>query len=384
MRVLLWDYTGQGTAWMNEWTDMEKIEIVRTISPADQNQDQILGESHFDYLLIFEQGMRNIFQSLINAMKISMQQVIYALDMSSWVEHPAAIYYLLKNVGTPVHRCLCYNMERQYNEYVTCTTADGLNYIGTSKDNIIMPNMCIDRTTFATNQLNLFYEMSQRFYSTGDREGWFLDLGANIGTSGIYFVKKLDPNAKLLAFEPSSTNHMLLRINLMLNGLEETSIVEKLGLGAKASDEVLYYSPENPGNTGLLEPSDDRPSETIHIVALDDYIAEKNFPAADIKYIWLDTEGFEAQVLLGASRLLSEHDIPVFMEFNPQFWNKSGCYDKMMEFLEKCYPYFVYVREVQESGGKEMPLHPISDLWSVKSLEAPMGSTGDIFLVKRT
>lgn len=79
------------------------------------------------------------------------------------------------------------------NAFVTCTV-EGLSYVATSADNIIMDNMYVRRVNWASNEMRLFYELAKKYYNVDDSAGYFLDLGANIGTTGVYFCKKLAPN----------------------------------------------------------------------------------------------------------------------------------------------------------------------------------------------
>jgi len=84
--------------------------------------------------------------------------------------------------------------------------------------------------------MKIFHDLAQKYYQVDDSNGLFLDLGANIGTTGIYFLKKLTPNLKLLAFEPDAENFKMLHANLILNDLYENSIVENFGLGIEESE----------------------------------------------------------------------------------------------------------------------------------------------------
>lgn len=120
---------------------------------------------------------------------------------------------------------------RQLNYFITCTTAEGLHYIATSRDDYIMKSMYINGKNVTVDDMKLFKMLVQRFYHVDDSEGIFLELGANIGTTGIYFTKILAPNLKLLAFEPDTENFKLLRANLILNDLYENAVAENYGLG---------------------------------------------------------------------------------------------------------------------------------------------------------
>ena len=97
MKVFICDYTGNATPWIDENLFKEDLEIVGTITPATDKK--LLAENSWEYLLIFEQGARPFFNSLMQFMNISPERVIFALDAGSWAMHPAAMYTLLKPQG---------------------------------------------------------------------------------------------------------------------------------------------------------------------------------------------------------------------------------------------------------------------------------------------
>ena len=284
---------------------------------------------------------------------------------------------------------MLFQLGRQINYFTTCTTADGLNYIATSNDTAIMGTMYRSHQTLAEGNMKIFHELAQKFYQIDDSNGLFLDLGANIGTTGIYFLKKLTPNLKLLAFEPDAENFKLLRANLILNDLYEKTIAENFGLGLEESEQTMYRDIINPGHNGMFSQKGNTEfnplkikSETIKITSLDKYFEEKNLATEDIRYIWIDTEGFEPQVLLGAQNILRKNPAPVFMEFNPKYWQKSGFYEKMMRLLTPLYSSYIWVKEAMTT--KNTTQYPIEKLWEFQNSTAEFGSMGDIFLIKKS
>ncbi len=244
------------------------------------------------------------------------------------------------------------------------------------------------RQNFAQVHMRLFYQMANSFYQIDNNSGLFLDLGANIGTTGIYFLKKLTPNLKLLAFEPDAENFKMLRLNLILNDLEEKTIAENYGLGIEESEQVMYRAATNPGANTLIEENTlnkrytGLSTATVKIISLDKYFEEKNLNAEDIKYIWIDTEGFEPQVLLGAQNILRKNPAPIFMEFNPQLWQKSGFYEKMMELLSELYESYIWIEEALSTS--KAITYPLEKLWEFQNFTADCGELGDIFLIKKS
>ena len=382
MKVLICDYTGNSSKWIDEFIIKENLEVVGTITPAT-DKNLLAEKSSWEYLLIFEQGNKKFFMSLAHFMNIPPQRVIFALDWNSWAAHPAAMYTLLnpQGGGQLAYRILHFKTARQFNYFTSCTTANGLHYVATSKDEAILGQMYINRQNYSADTIEAFYLLTKNFYNVDDSEGIFLDIGANIGTTGIYFLKKFAPNLKLLAFEPDPENFKLLRANLILNDLYEKTTVENYGLGNVESEQTMYRMPNNPGSNGMYTNFflDDAPVEKVKIISLDKYFVEKNISPKDVKYIWIDTEGFEPQVLLGMKNILTENPAPIFMEFRPGLWCKMGFFEDMMKLLDKLYSSYIWIQE--QNKDNNIHIHPLKDLWNFKSYTGNFNVLGDIFLI---
>ena len=98
--------------------------------------------------------------SLINAINVPQNRIIYALDLMSWTSNPRAAYAILKSKEEDynmIHRYLDLNLEQQINDFITCTTFDGISYVATAKDKAIMPNMYIFRQNFVADEITACY-----------------------------------------------------------------------------------------------------------------------------------------------------------------------------------------------------------------------------------
>ncbi|MBQ7477162.1 MAG: FkbM family methyltransferase [Selenomonadaceae bacterium] len=384
MKVLVCDYAGISAQWIEQYAIKENLEVVGTITP--ETDKKLLTENSWDYVLVFEgkSKSRKFFEELFQFMGIENSRVIYAVDENSWATHPSATYELLKkNGGQIAHRALTFDAAKNFHYFIAATTADGFHYVATSKDIFIIRQAYIKRRNWADTEMKIFHDLVKKFYDVDDSSGLFLDLGANIGTTGIYFTKKFAPNLKLLAFEPDPENFKLLRVNLILNDADENSVVENFGLGEVESEMELYHVIDNPGGSGvysnLFAGQEDSPAETVKIISLDKYFAEKNLSAKDVKYIWIDTEGFEAQVLFGMKNILAENPAPIFMEFNPDLYKKAGVYDKWVEFLSQFYEGWIFIHDIFRN--KEIELHRIEELLKFQNDKRMAG--GDIFLIHK-
>ena len=382
IRVVLWDYIGGGLAWAKEFLKTD-VEIIRTLRPNDADQAEVIMRGDWDYVLIFEKDTREIFDEVLNtirAMNLSTENIIFAQEISEWVKNPVAIYSLIDfDKGAVFYRALNFLNHKHWNYYATCTV-EGLSYVATSKDEYVIESMYLGGKNHAADEMKTFHTLAKKYYNVDDSTGFFLDLGANIGTTGIYFTKKIAPNLKLLAFEPDAENFKLLNANLILNDMINKSIAVNYGLGEDFEEKIIYRNLINPGGNGMFPYEKNMPTEKIEIIPLDAYFDEMQIAPSEVKYIWIDTEGFEAQVLLGAKNLLRENPAPIFMEFNPMMWNKSGCFEIMIALLKSVgYSHWIYIPEFMK--GKEN-LFPIDTLFDYKDSTYWIGSIGDIFLVR--
>lgn len=236
------------------------------------------------------------------------------------------------------------------------------------------------RKTWAEDDMKFFHDLAKYFYRVDDSAGYFLDIGANIGTTGIYFTKKLAPNLKLLAFEPDPENFKLLRANLILNDIEDKTIAANCGLGVSDSEQNFYKSTYNPGMNGMFTNMLDNsaPKERIRVTSLDNFFHQHKLNPDAIKYIWIDTEGFEPQVLIGAKNILRQNPAPIFMEFNPHFWQNSGFYTKLVEILKEFYAGYIWIQDSIKT--QEASVQPIEKLLEYRNVTRQLG---DIFLIRK-
>jgi len=268
-------------------------------------------------------------------------------------------------------------VSRKLGKYITCTVED-LSYIATAENDGVMRSMYTERVNFAGSDMKRFYELSKKYYNVDDSAGYFLDLGANIGTTGIYFLKKFAPNLKLLAFEPDVENFKCLRMNLILNDMEDKTTAVNCGVGDKFDEMTMYRTLQEPGANSVVQHHDFfsyTSPEIIKIIPVDGYLSENKISAADVKYVWIDTEGFEPQVLLGAKNLIRENPVPLFVEYNITTWHKSGRMEELMKLLTEHYSHFINF-----DGGKET-LYPIEALPNIEPWPGSW-TRGDVFFIK--
>lgn len=374
-RIILWDMNGKGKTWLEENLWAERIELVQTIPPYEKNVQ--LNDDAIDLLLIANEVIDITIMQMLERVGFSSDRVVFIYSLASWYDKFDQAVFLMKNHAGGMKRLLFWYHECRAKDYCSCKIED-LTFIASVNDKVIMPTMMRDGQVWSADEMHLFYKLAHEYYALRDDEpGYFLDLGANIGTTSIYFRKKIDTNVEIIAFEPNDNNNKLLQINIMLNGLVGEAYVESYGLSDRRENRELYYDENNPGGTSLVRNSGGTTAE-VPLISLDEYFEESGLDDARIKYIWIDTEGFEPFVVGGATNILKRRVIPLYMEFNPYWWNKQGLLQTMTDYLREAgYTGYILVQEYME-GRKE--IWPVDSLIAFK--DAGPDFQRDIFLIK--
>ncbi len=138
----------------------------------------------------------------------------------------------------------------------------------------------------------------------------FLDIGSNIGTYAILLAQK---GLHGYAFEPIKENYDALRINLILNNLEDKVKAFPVALGEREQKAEFMYDAVNTGASHLasIHPEDEitaREKSTFsEIVTLDSLMDQMQFNKEETIFIKIDVEGMEEKVLLGAKKFLQTY-----------------------------------------------------------------------------
>lgn len=122
----------------------------------------------------------------------------------------------------------------------------------------------------------------------------FLDIGANIGSYTILAARVC--GARTIAFEPDPNTARLLRRNIAINKVVALTEVQETALGDFNGQTAFTVGLDTMNRVARLE---DELVQVVSIARLDD-VSEASEPAL----IKLDVEGYEEQVLSGASRVL--------------------------------------------------------------------------------
>jgi FkbM family methyltransferase len=196
----------------------------------------------------------------------------------------------------------------------------------------------IGKTTYINREPYAFPQMEKisNILGAGCPKLLLIDIGANIGTVCIPAVKRgVFQNA--IAIEPEPRNYSLLVANIYINGLADKILAYKLALGQKNNEQLLFeLSRDNFGdhrvhirNDSDLYDEAHRETITVRSETFDSVIKRID-PKESL--IWMDTQGFEGHILIGAPNTLRLRP-PICLEFWPYGMNRSQSYPLLKKAL---------------------------------------------------
>jgi FkbM family methyltransferase len=153
-----------------------------------------------------------------------------------------------------------------------------------------------------------------------------LDVGAHIGFFTMQLAAMVGPSGRVYAFEPFDENAELLERSVAENRFGERVVFTRAAVGAASGSVTLTFAAEtlNSGGAYLLRdgaaPLTGNIARQVPLIALDQLTLPR-----PVRFIKMDVEGAEPQVLRGAERLLSNDRPVILSELHPiQLRRASG------------------------------------------------------------
>ena len=210
--------------------------------------------------------------------------------------------------------------------------------------------MKIDPSKDAGVELSLFqtgtYEKGTLYFiaSCLNRGDCFVDIGANIGLMSIFASQCVGNSGKILAFEAHPETHELLLENIILNHIENTDTFN-FALGNETGKATIYDNWNvNRGGASLVIHAENSTGFEVDVKTLDEVIQNDFQP----KMIKIDVEGFEFQVLKGATNTIKNCKPILIIEFSVSRENQYDPFE-MIDFIESIGFYEIF----KLSGTKE-------------------------------
>ena len=199
-------------------------------------------------------------------------------------------------------------------------------------------------------------ENCEQWLSLVARSQVVFDLGANAGLYSL-LAAVMNPRVQVHAFEPTPELHATVVGNARLNGVEGRITANLAGIGRKSGQAFIN---ENRGNTGdndgmnfVSGEATTAGSRPIVLCSLDEYCEEKGITRIDL--MKMDVEGYEAEALIGAQRLLGQKAIRAIM-FEVLGWSAERAGHTGAEVLEILWGAGYHLYELR--GGRWTKLGP--------------------------
>jgi FkbM family methyltransferase len=170
-----------------------------------------------------------------------------------------------------------------------------------------------------------------------------LDIGANIGAHALQLARLVGPRGRVIAFEPTRYAYTKLLKNLELNPeLRERLVAEQIMLvssGDTVPVDSLYSSwpltsteGKHPFHCGQKKGLDGSKA-----ISLDTYISKQRMHSVNI--VKMDVDGFECDILRGASQVIREFQPVFIMELCPYALDENGAsLEEILDLLKtECY-----------------------------------------------
>lgn len=183
------------------------------------------------------------------------------------------------------------------------------------------------------------------------REGPFIDVGANIGTS-IIAALVAHGFARGIAIEPEPGNHRLLKVNVTANGLGKRVRMMQVAASDRPGGGSLLVSSSKSGAhelrnfEGKKAKGERKGAIRVKKVTLDQLVDRSLVEADGTGLIWIDAQGEEGQILAGAGKLL-EHGVPVILEIAPRHLERHNGAATLSAVAAECYSGLVDLRSVR-------------------------------------
>lgn len=132
----------------------------------------------------------------------------------------------------------------------------------------------------------------------------FVDAGASVGQMSFHAARRVGPSGRVLAFEPAPERYEDLVAGIELNGLGNI-LPFRAGLADADADKLLYMR----GSPSMADQTHTADVVRVAVRRLDDVLAAHCVDR--VRFVKIDVEGLEPDVLLGATRLLASREPPI-------------------------------------------------------------------------
>lgn len=259
------------------------------------------------------------------------------------------------------------NLARESMPYIS-VQADGLSFLFSNTDQSILNYIVVNKEIWAKDEMDFVLGY---FDSISSRPLTVIDIGANVGTSVIYFRNKLGSEPGYYAVEPVTENFNLLNANCALNGFNDINTFQ-LALSDTSGEAKMDINPNNMGNCKIAGTDSARlvqyekdityVGETVRLTTLDSFVSGNNIETGSKVLFWIDVEGHEPEVFRSGMEVFRKTDSTVFCEFNPNLYKYNGKYEGFLKDIKECFGRFICFEQFEKG---EYSFRDISEIGKI-------------------
>jgi FkbM family methyltransferase len=186
----------------------------------------------------------------------------------------------------------------------------------------------IDATIYATHRWGSAVGAAlERLLPAG---GTFVDVGANIGYFSLLAARVVGEQGTIVAFEPIPRLVDQARRSADASEIRNIRFVAA-ACGAEPGSAMIEVDGHDIGTSSLAIGKPTSRSMRVKVVKLDDELCDE--PRVDV--IKIDVEGYELDVLRGATQVLARHAPTVIVEYSPTLYERMtpGSSEQMLTLL---------------------------------------------------
>ena len=203
--------------------------------------------------------------------------------------------------------------------------------------------------------------------------GAMIDIGANIGRMSIPRVL-LGDVALAFCAEPDPLNYACLVRNVKENGLAGLMFPDRLAIGARNGD-VRLERAKSPGGHRVLGEGMTTGRETLEvpISTLDSWVERLGIDLDVVRFVKLDVQGGEVDVLDGAARVLGCRHIAWQIEVDAERLEKRGV--QVSDLFDRLRRHFTHFTDLNRLATGDR-LRPVAELASALAYVLQPGAGG--------
>jgi FkbM family methyltransferase len=187
-----------------------------------------------------------------------------------------------------------------------------------------------------------------------------IDVGANVGTTSIPRVVLGDFRC-VYAAEPDPANYDCLVRNVISNRMRGLVLPDRVAIGD--ADGEMTMRVQASGTHHLVTAGSevgDHERITVPCLTLDTWIDRMGIDVSDVAFIKSDTQGWDACVLAGATKVLARKHIAWQLEFSPAMLQRSGyTLEQFYGLMQRHFTHFIDLRG--DDGARSRPVSEIHD-----------------------